>query len=67
MTEDEAKTKWCPYSTARVIRWQKRADTTVNAVYGEPPTTLCVASQCMAWRWSVGRNTGFCGLAGQLS
>lgn len=47
MTEEEAKTKWCPFASARVVRWD------VNAIWGDPPTNACIASACMAWRWRV--------------
>lgn len=35
MTEEEAKTKWCPFA---------------RDVDGAP-TTNCIGSACMAWRW----------------
>lgn len=37
MTEEEAKTKWCPqmYPIAQAA----------------PTVTRCIASGCMAWRW----------------
>ena len=59
MTEDEAKTKWCPFARDR--------DGAENRVpYGEsdaepPPEEYirneamafpCIASACMAWRWA---------------
>ena len=41
MTEDEAKTKWCPFSDV--------ADATpAQAIV---PATRCIGSACMAWRW----------------
>ncbi len=49
MTEDEAKTKWCPFAMAA-----PRASTTpgINRYEkGEPAGgTSCIASACMAWR-----------------
>ena len=57
MTEAEAKAKWCPFASARVVEWKKASDTVVNAVWGEPPTNACLASACMAWRWLPGGET----------
>lgn len=78
MTEDEAKTKWCPF-----VRVYSVAD-------GEHPSapngswnrhqadglseTRCIGSACMAWRWRETRGRvketgeaapfdGYCGLA----
>jgi hypothetical protein len=77
MTEQEAKTKWCPMArckidhdcadTIAVNRWSDGA-----MIRG----SLCVASDCMMWRWEVpeGKATnkneekwdsGYCGLAGK--
>lgn len=36
MTEEEAKTKWCPF---------------VKPDYRGPDRMLCIGSACMAWRW----------------
>ena len=75
MTEDEAKTKWCPFV---------RQSTTVSATYnrtdsgGAPKSCLCIAGDCMAWRWladytpnakgqmrKIQTAYGYCGLAGK--
>lgn len=80
MTQDEAKTKWCPFANARVIRWDK-SQTDVNiAVWVGPKTNelsnQCIASNCMAWRWKAiiidietqeqtKDSQGYCGLAGK--
>ena len=59
-TEEEAKTKWCPFAPTKF----------------KEVTTDCIASRCMAWRWmpdeidpitghSFAVCTGFCGLAGR--
>jgi hypothetical protein len=56
MTEDQAKTKWCPH-----VRFADPIDggkpsvepTTWNRFDGEWDYTglLCIASDCMMWRW----------------
>jgi len=49
VTEDEAKTKWCPF--ARVYSSaENRPNPGPNAdtEAGWPP---CIGSACMAWRW----------------
>ena len=63
MTEDEAKTKWCPF--ARVAgpvqskaegvsynRWPP-SDGTMKTMLRETPTARCIGSRCMAWRWHL--------------
>jgi len=60
MTEDEAKTKWCPF--ARVVGARNGAVLLEQSAYNRsyeigPDDTLlwkspCVASECMAWRWT---------------
>jgi len=77
MTEEEAKTKWCPFaryytSNGPYNRYQYN---------GPAPGTLCIGAECMAWRWVkdplvaamthkqqvpdyVGEH-GYCGLAGK--
>lgn len=66
MTEDEAKTKWCPQARvgfADMGGTNSRTDGNVN----------CIVSACMAWRLTnlrdpmtqeINRNDGYCGLAG---
>lgn len=68
MTEDEAKTKWCPFSRV--------GDDTLTA--NNRPSSAsydCIASACMAWRWTISPQNaanyhpaqiedGHCGLAG---
>lgn len=58
MTEDEAKTKWCP--AARVV-WPgsdwgsafsgNRSPLSDDGFNG---ADRCIASECMAWRWDKG-------------
>lgn len=74
MTEDEAKTKWCPfarYTSVRgtgINRWIDEGDTNMS-----PDPAKCIGSACMAWRevtsFRADRLTdeivgGYCGLAG---
>lgn len=76
MSEQDAKTKWCPH--ARSIDWETFRD-------GEKPVSanrhedgaphrncLCLASGCANWAWGnslieseLTTLRGFCGLAGR--
>lgn len=75
MTEEEAKTKWCPAARVDSTAANRpnpgpNCDTTA----GWPP---CIGSACMAWRWKRERmhdtsehymdstTEGRCGLAGK--
>jgi hypothetical protein len=68
--EEEARTRWCPF--ARNYTFPGTGDPTPLTVNrqkrGAPEIgCLCVASECMAWRWDrpvLGLNYGHCGLAG---
>lgn len=42
MTEDEAKTKWCPFA---------HLEGAGNRHSDNSPAVLCIGSDCMAWRW----------------
>lgn len=68
MTEDEAKTKWCPMARA----WAEGNDghaASINRQYqrGKPDIDCyCIASDCMMWRSLDGVTVhGYCGLAGK--
>jgi hypothetical protein len=82
MTEAEAKTKWCPESRyelgdVSVNRWkQPLPEYEPNAL--NPVPCRCIASACMAWRWSEWEQNdnpsiherskgikGYCGLSGK--
>lgn len=58
MTEDEAKTKWCPM--ARGQNWDDRRSEdgsfTANRLQSGDPLAacLCLGSRCMMWRWGRG-------------
>src|SRR3990167_6711551 len=54
-TEEEAKTKWCPYRNARP-EWpfpSISGSDFENLTIAQSPFN-CIASQCMAWRWGLG-------------
>lgn len=71
-TEEEAKTRWCPF-----VRYAD-IDEGVNREMDEnnPECARCIASACMAWRLGIdskgnyiyaddGTKKGFCGMAGR--
>jgi len=70
LTEEEAKKKWCPrYQVTQLFN-----DLESNrGGFGNSP--LCLASDCMMWRWEVTNpnyegpekyhDKGYCGLAGR--
>jgi hypothetical protein len=75
MTEDEAKTKWCPHvrhtalpmSNGDAAVYDNRSSEVAFHVAG-----CCIASACMAWRWLDDPEAlegepyeGYCGLAGR--
>jgi hypothetical protein len=57
MTEEEAKTKWCPF--ARYVETDSETGETASPAYNrdsiviESPACLCIGSACMAWRWAA--------------
>lgn len=73
MTEDEAKTKWCPF-VRRAFRFSAIDDLAVpvnRGAEGKIGGCQCIASACIAWRWEIefsasGRakvsDEGYCGL-----
>ena len=75
MTEEEAKSKWCPHVRSYQGGWN------VGSTDRVPKQALCIGSRCMAWRWVQDELTnfvangktvvtpsehGYCGLAGKL-
>lgn len=66
LTEEQAKTKWCPHVRVLVVNENEDAAAAVNIDNNDSLLTCC-ASDCMMWRW-VGKNVsarGYCGLAGK--
>ena len=75
MTEDEAKTKWCPQAVASHTNPRQGFD----GVPGFTPIFPCLGSACMWWRWIskagtgedgtanyyTGKWKGYCGVAGK--
>ncbi len=78
-SEEQARKKWCP--EARVAtgytvdgKFQTEAQSPAfnrmsnSCKISFPNSARCIASDCMAWRWSGGARhftEGYCGLAGQ--
>ena len=66
-TEEEATGCWCPF-----VRYQTGEEDCAGNRWldlSNPGTARCIASQCMAWRWTPAAQMGlsrdgFCGLAG---
>lgn len=48
LTEDQARTKWCPHAVAS--HTDPRAGFRNDEPDGVPKTFACIASGCMAWR-----------------
>jgi hypothetical protein len=78
LTEDEAKTKWCPMSRHPIYPMDDRPSGGNSMQTGEFMPT-CIGSACMMWRWQhmggdhnqIGEPIspvpahGYCGLAGK--
>jgi hypothetical protein len=79
MTEEEAKTKWCPrYQVAtsggdsstyemdnRPMEHERGADEKWHPTGRLHPAACCIGSACMWWRRLPIPADGFCGLAGK--
>jgi hypothetical protein len=81
MTEEEAKTKWCPH--VRYAAFMRNDSGKIEAIgaYNRaadkdglpvlPGDARCIGSACMMWRWSsyyeapAKNELGFCGLSGK--
>lgn len=77
MTEQEARKKWCPFARRGAVLDENYV-AAVNRLSDMDNWPKCIASDCMAWRWSeeldkgwAGKdgtnktNDGYCGLAGK--
>ncbi len=68
--EDAAKTKWCPFSRRPVVfdktlggKLIDASAVQANRNQDDTPSTACLGSKCMAWRWhQEDIKLGFCGL-----
>lgn len=50
LTEEQARAKWCPHARTS---WDGSPTYNRDSRVGTlPPSTLCVASECMSWRWA---------------
>lgn len=80
MTEDEAKTKWCPFAISAVNEGSanRMVFTQLPAIGGATQAVNCISSACMMWRWdkewqkfddviqaTPSNTSGYCGLAGK--
>lgn len=71
MTEEDARTRWCPFASVASLEHGGVGNMGVfddNKTYA--PLGHCIASGCMAWRLAdmagdEHGNQGFCGLAGK--
>ena len=69
MTEDEAKTKWCPM--VRCLVYNAQGSGAANQAYVDEVVdinlAMCKGSLCMMWRqtYTDTAQFGYCGLAGK--
>ena len=47
MTEEEAKTKWCPHK--RIDSYEGNSNYNIHSNGGMAVVTNCIASDCMMW------------------
>ena len=61
MTEEEAKTKWCPFVrlTGTEQEWHVNRDPSLPSAPSDPQAYRCIASACMAWRWELDHDGTF--------
>lgn len=69
MTDEEAKTRWCPFASSRILTYRNRTGVNVTVIAADNETEqvniYCLGSGCMAWRWDNDGSGGYCGLAGE--
>lgn len=72
MTNEEAKTKWCPYAASRVCSYATNGGVEWHQFIQENGLNgKCIGSDCAAWRTikdepeSFPYDGGYCGLAGK--
>jgi hypothetical protein len=53
MTEDEAKTKWCPMYRITSLEWLQTATNNRGETLHENIPPNCIGSDCMMWTWDV--------------
>lgn len=62
VTEEEAKTKWCPWTRVPIetetLEWVVGNRANQTGPGGLYKGSKCIASQCMAWRWAENRIPG---------
>jgi hypothetical protein len=74
LTEEDAKTKWCPEGRL-IASFDNGGAATFNRTQGRSDWPRCIGSACMFWRWSYGtggftredrdgNSLGYCGAAG---
>ena len=59
MTEEEAKTKWCPFARVITVHTAEgmivgpgnRTEICGEDHFTKPMGSFCIGSACMAWRW----------------
>lgn len=61
MTEEEARTKWCPF--VRIGNYLSGGSLNRDPTGEIKANMKCIASDCMAWRW-INSEIGFCRLVG---
>jgi hypothetical protein len=73
VTENEAKTKWCPFARSYDAMTDEGLASGVNRAGVDKPDgwCMCLGSRCMAWHWSENpvydkkiEYVGYCGLVG---
>lgn len=61
LTEEEAKTKWCPETRVHVVPdmggvyVNKPLSESNTYGYATEKSVMCIGSACMAWRWKLAR------------